>query len=157
MGTPISATLPSQSLETMAAKRRASRKPRRRTKRVSKRRVSRKKRVTRRKRTKRKVVRRKRKARRVSIRGSKQQVWRGSRLKARNTGYQKKDFMQNKRGRIISKKAHSAGMRAYKRNGLSKWTKAFVQARKNLKLKGFVACKKGTAFYKEAMRLYKKK
>merc|ERR1712217_883830 len=44
----------------------------------------------------------------------------------------------------------------YKKNGLDKWTKAFMQARKNLGIKGFVACKKGTKFYKEAMKLYRK-
>ena len=63
--------------------------------------------------------------------------------------------MKTKSGKIVSKKKFNAGKRAYKKNGLSKWTKAFMQARKNLKLKGFVACKKGTKFYKEAMRLYK--
>jgi hypothetical protein len=55
----------------------------------------------------------------------------------------------------MSKKAHKAGMNAYKRNGLAKWTKAFMAARKKLGLKGFVPCKKGTKFYKEAMKLYK--
>jgi len=63
--------------------------------------------------------------------------------------------MKNKRGKIVSKKANANGKRVYKRNGLAKWTKAFMQARKNLKIKGFVPCKKGTKFYKEAMRLYK--
>jgi hypothetical protein len=62
--------------------------------------------------------------------------------------------MKSKSGKIVSKKAHKAGLKAYKKNGLSKWTKAFMQARKNLKLKGFVACKKGTKFYKEAKKIY---
>merc|ERR1739838_883792 len=70
-------------------------------------------------------------------------------------GQKKSDLMKNKRGKIVSKKANAAGKRNYKRNGLGKWTKAFVQARKNLKIKGFVPCKKGTAFYKECMKLYK--
>merc|ERR1711915_1036306 len=95
------------------------------------------------------------KARRVSIRGSRGQVWRGTRTKVKTTGQTKKDLMQTKSGKIVSKKKFAAGKKAYKRNGLSKWTKAFMQARKNLKLKGFVACKKGTKFYNEAMRLYK--
>jgi len=64
--------------------------------------------------------------------------------------------MKSKTGKIVSKKAYKAGQNAYKRNGLSKWTKAFMKARKNLKIKGFQPCKKGTALYKEAMRLYKK-
>merc|ERR1719318_661077 len=130
----------------MAARRRVSRKRR------ATRRVSRKRRVTRRKR---RVVRRRRKARRVSIRGSRSQVWKGSRTKVKTTGQTKGDLMKNKRGKIVSKKANAAGKKVYKRNGLGKWTKAFMQARKNLGLTGFVACKKGTKFYKEAMRLYK--
>jgi len=64
--------------------------------------------------------------------------------------------MKSKSGKIVSKKAHSAGKKAYKRNGLSKWTKAFMAARKKLGLKGFVACKKGTKFYNETMKLYRK-
>merc|ERR1711979_27931 len=101
------------------------------------------------------VVRRRRKARKVSIRGTRGQVYRGTRQKVRTTGQTKDDLMKNKRGRIVSKKANAAGKRTYKRNGLAKWNKAFMQARKNLKLSGFVACKKGSKFYKEAMRLYK--
>merc|ERR1712043_109937 len=100
-------------------------------------------------------MRKRRRARRVSIRGSRNQVWRGTRQKVKTTGQTKGDLMKNKRGRVVSKKANAAGKRTYKRNGLNKWTKAFMQARKNLGLKGFVACKKGTRFYKEAMKLYK--
>merc|ERR1711937_283361 len=96
-----------------------------------------------------------RKARRTSIRGTRAQVFRGTRQKVKTTGQTKADLMKTKSGKIVSKKKFNAGKRAYKKNGLSKWTKAFMQARKNLKLKGFVACKKGTKFYKEAMRLYK--
>merc|ERR1712150_395460 len=100
-------------------------------------------------------MRKRRRARRVSIRGSRNQVWRGTRRKVKTTGQTKGDLMKNKRGRVVSKKANAAGKRTYKRNGLNKWTKAFMQARKNLGLKGYVACKKGTRFYKEAMKLYK--
>ena len=64
--------------------------------------------------------------------------------------------MKNKRGKVVSKKANAAGKATYKRNGLDKWTKAFMAARKALKVKGFVPCKKGTALYKKAMSLYKK-
>merc|ERR1719411_1503544 len=122
-----------------------------RRRRTTRRRVSRKRRTTR----KRRVVRRRRKARRTSIRGTRAQVFRGTRQKVKTTGQTKADLMKTKNGKIVSKKKFNAGKKAYKRNGLSKWTKAFMQARKNLKLKGFVACKKGTKFYKEAMRLYK--
>merc|ERR1712034_104297 len=113
------------------------------------------KRVTKRRTTRRKRVVRRRRKPRTSIRGTRAQVWRGTRTKVKTTGQTKTDLMKSKSGKIISKKAYKAGQKAYKRNGLSKWTKAFMQARKNLKLTGFVACKKGTKFYKEAMRLYK--
>merc|ERR1712173_455608 len=103
----------------------------------------------------RRVVRRRRKARK-SIRGTRAQVFRGTRQKVKTTGQTKNDLMKNRNGKVVSKKAHKAGMKAYKRNGLSAWTKAFMQARKNLGIKGFMACKKGTKFYKEAMRLYRK-
>merc|ERR1712154_338352 len=101
-----------------------------------------------------KVVRRKRRARKVSIRGSRIQVFRGTRQKTATSGQTKADLMKNKRGKVISKKKYNQGKRVYKMNGLSKWTKAFMQARKNLKIKGFVPCKKGTKLYKETMRLY---
>merc|ERR1719439_470291 len=107
------------------ARRRVSRK-RRTVRRRTGRRVSRKRKTSRRR-----VVRRRRKARKVSVRGSKVQVFRGSRMKTKTSGQTKAELMKNKRGKNV-----------YKKNGLAKWTKAFMQARKNLGLKGFVACKK---------------
>merc|ERR1711862_302005 len=80
-------------------------------------------------------------------------VFRGSRVKT-NGGLTKDDLVVNKAGKVVSKKKYNLGKKIYKR-GLNKWTKAFMQARKNLGLKGFVACKKGTKFYKEAMRIFK--
>merc|ERR1719323_2409527 len=105
----------------MAARRRTTRR-----KRVTRRRRTTKRRVTRRKR----VVRRRRKAKRVSIRGTRAQVWRGSRTKVKTTGQTKSDLMKSKSGKIISKAAYKAGQKAYKRNGLKKWITAFMQARK---------------------------
>merc|ERR1719510_1427576 len=133
----------------MAARRRTAR--RRRT---TRRRTTRR-RTTRRRRTKRRRVVRRRRKKRVSVRGSRAQVWRGTKEKVKTTGQTKKDLMKTKSGKIVSKKKFAAGKKAYKNNGLKKWTNAFMQARKNLGLKGFVACKKGTKFYKEAIRLYK--
>merc|ERR1712109_44117 len=130
------------------ARRRVSRKRRTARRRT---RVSRKRRTSRRR-----VVRRRRKARKVSIRGSKVQVFRGTKQKTKSSGQTKGMLMKNKRGKIVSKKAHAKGVRTYKKNGLAKWTKAFMQARKNLGLKGFVACKKETRFNKKAMKLYRK-
>lgn len=73
----------------------------------------------------------------------------------KTTGQTKTDLMKNKRGRIVSKAAHAKGKAIYKKNGINKWTKAFLQARKNLKLTGFTPCRKGSKLYKETMRLYK--
>merc|ERR1712198_712247 len=96
-----------------------------------------------------------RRKKRVSVRGSRAQVWRGTKEKVKTTGQTKADLMKTKSGKIVSKKKFAAGKKAYKNNGLKKWTTAFMQARKNLGLTGFVPCKKGTKFYKEAIRLYK--
>merc|ERR1711879_657280 len=130
------------------SRRRTSRKRRTtRRRRVSRRRVSRKRRTTRR----RKVVRKRRARKRVSVRGTRAQVFRGTKQKVKTTGQTKADLMKNKRGKVISKKAHAAGKRTYKKNGIDKWTKAFMTARKNLGIKGFVPCKKGTKLYKETI------
>merc|ERR1711879_517427 len=95
-----------ENLNTMAARRRVSR--RRRT-------------------SRRRVVRRRRKARKVSNKGSKYQVFRGTKQKTKSSGQTKADLMKNKRGKIVSKKAHANGKKVYKKNGLGKWTKAFMQ------------------------------
>jgi len=143
-----------------ATKRRTTRKrstTRRKRRTTRRKRSTAKRRVTRRRRKtskKKRVVKRRRKARKVSIRGSKSQVFRGSRQKTKTSGQTKKDLMKNKRGKIVSKKSHKNGLKVYKRNGLAKWTNAFMEARKNLGITGFVACKKGTAFYKEAKKIY---
>merc|ERR1712146_545494 len=67
-------------------------------------------------------------------------------------GLSAKDLMVNKRGKIVSKKAAAAGKKNY--SNISAWTKACQKARAALKLKGFVACKKGSPFYKKAKELY---
>merc|ERR1712048_758505 len=115
------------------------------------RRVTKKRRVTRKK----KVVKRRRARKRVSIRGTRAQVFRGTREKVKTTGQTKKDLMKNARGKVVSKKANAHGKKIYKRNGIEKWNKAFMQARKNLGIKGFMPCKKGSKLYKETMRLWK--
>ncbi len=55
--------------------------------------------------------------------GSKSMVYRGSAHKT-SGGLTKKDLMVNKRGRIVSRKAHAAGKVAFKRNGLKAKTAA---------------------------------
>merc|ERR1719224_425828 len=80
-------------------------------------------------------------------------VFRGTKEKTAS-GLKKTDLIKSKSGKIVSKKASAAGKRAYKQ--ISGWTKAVQQARKQLKVKGFVAVKKGTPLYKLAKDLYRK-
>ena len=54
----------------------------------------------------------------------------------------------------LQPKTNARGKRAYKH--ISGWTKAVQKARKQLKVKGFVAVKKGSALYKLAKDFYGK-
>ena len=90
-------------------------------------------------------------ARRVRVRGSRRQVWNGSRQKTMG-GLSKSDFMTNKNGRLVSKKQHARGMRQYK--NIRGWIQAVSKARKALGITGFCAVKKGTPLYKKAREFY---
>lgn len=84
-------------------------------------------------------------------------VFRGT--KARTSGGLKSgDLMRTEGGRIVSKKAHQHGLKVYKANGLGKWTKAVMAARKSLNIKGFQVIggksAKGSALYAKAKQLY---
>jgi len=63
------------------------------------------------------------------------------------TGLTKSDLVQNKHGRVVSKKLSQRGK-------ASPWIKACNQARKELKIKGFAVIKKGTPLYKKAKEIY---
>merc|ERR1712188_299159 len=65
-------------------------------------------------------------------------------------GLTAKDLIKNKYGRVVSKKASAKSKK-------SPWIKAVADARSALKLKGFVAVKKGTPLYAKARSLYKPK
>merc|ERR1712113_1002056 len=80
-------------------------------------------------------------------------VWLGHKAKTKS-GHKKADFMKNKAGKIVTKKQHTAGKKNYKH--IKGWTVACQAAKKELKLKGFVIIKKGSAVYKRAKQLYKK-
>jgi len=54
--------------------------------------------------------------------GSKAQVWNGTAHKTAG-GLTKSDLMKNKRGKIVSKKMHALGLKAYKNNNLKPATK----------------------------------
>ena len=90
-------------------------------------------------------------ARRVRVRGSRAQVWRGTRQKTKS-GHEKALLMKNKNGKIVTKKSHAAGKRAFK--NIRGWTQAVSKARKALGITGFCAVKKGTALYKKAREFY---
>merc|ERR1712156_121148 len=77
-------------------------------------------------------------------------VFRGSKAKTTG-GLTKGDLVKNKRGKIVSKKSSTAGKKNYV--NIKSWTEACQAARKALGLKGFVAIKKGTPFYKKAKEL----
>ena len=90
-------------------------------------------------------------ARRVRVRGSKAQVFRGTRQKSMS-GFTKDMLMKNKNGKIVTKKQHAAGKRAFK--NIRGWTAAVSKARKALGITGFCAVKKGTALYNKAREFY---
>merc|ERR1712185_368485 len=69
------------------------------------------------------------------------------------TGLTKADFIKNENGKIVSRKASAASKKRFAK-GLGRWVAAVSKARKELGLKGFVAIKKGSAFYKKAQELY---
>ncbi len=134
--------------------------------RASTKRVSRKRRATARrasvprapKRRSRKRVSRKRVTRRAvrkpkKIIGSMRRVWSGTADKTKG-GLVKKDLMINKRGKVVSKKSSVQGAKRFKKSGLGRWVQACQRARKELGLTGFVACKKGTAYYKLAKKYF---
>merc|ERR1711918_175649 len=62
------------------------------------------------------------------------------------SGLKKTDLVQSKKGKIVNKKS-LLGKK-------SPWIAAVQKARKELKIKGFAAIKKGTPLYKKAKELY---
>merc|ERR1711865_359094 len=80
-------------------------------------------------------------------------VFRGTKEKT-SGGLKKTDLMKTKSGRVVSKKAHANGKKAYAH--IKGWTTAVQKARKALGVKGFQAVKKGSPLYKKAKELYGK-
>merc|ERR1712023_408236 len=78
-------------------------------------------------------------------------VFRGGKEKTAS-GLKKSDLMKSKTGKLVSKKSHAAGKKAYK--NIKGWTDAVQKARNELGVKGFVAIKKGSALYKKAKEFY---
>merc|ERR1711964_478645 len=97
---------------------------------------------------KKKPTKKRRKAKAISKRAARSRVWRGKLNKSKG-GLTKASLTKNKHGKIVSRKASA-------RAGKNKWIAAVMKARKDHKIKGFAACKKGTAFYKAARKNYGK-
>merc|ERR1719158_2130982 len=88
--------------------------------------------------------------------GSLRQVWNGSKLYTKS-GLMKKDLCINpKNKKVLSKKRFAAAKKSGK--GISGWCNAVKQARKDLKITGFVKMNRGAqgiALYKKAKAIYK--
>jgi hypothetical protein len=88
-----------------------------------------------------------------SGRGTKIQVWNGTRAFTSsgltNSNLTKRVFQKTK---IVSKKQQRAGKKAYTR--ISGWTDAVLKARNALGIEGFVLIKKGTPLYLKAKEFY---
>merc|ERR1739848_787911 len=78
---------------------------------------------------------------------SKVVVFRGTKAKTTG-GLTKGVLVQNKRGKIVSRKSAAHGKKQYA--NIKNWTVAVQKARKALGVKGFIAVKKGTPLYKKA-------
>ena len=68
------------------------------------------------------------------------------------SGLTKADLMRTKTGKIVTKRQHARGKKAYKY--IKGWTIAIQKAKKKLNLQGFVAIKKGTFLYEMAKAIY---
>ncbi len=64
------------------------------------------------------------------------------------SGMEATDLMKSKTGRIVTKKSHAAGKKAYVY--IKGWTTAEQKARRALGVKGFLAVKKGSPLNKKS-------
>merc|ERR1712093_896271 len=78
-------------------------------------------------------------------------VFRGTKAKTIG-GLKKTDLVKNKSGKIVSRKQSANGKKAFK--NIKGWTVAVSKARKFLKIKGFLAVKKGSPLYNKAREFY---
>merc|ERR1712007_393885 len=92
-----------------------------------------------------------------SVIGKRRSVFAGKRDHTAS-GLKKGDLMKSKSGKIVSKKSHAAGKKAFK--NVARWAAAVKASRKALGVKGFCAIggksAKGQALLKKARSLYKK-
>merc|ERR1711982_233024 len=81
-------------------------------------------------------------------------VLRGTREKTAS-GLKASDLIRNKRGKIVSKKQSALAKKRFA-STVGPWFKAVQKARAALKLKGFVAIKKGSPLYIKAKEFFNK-
>ena len=88
--------------------------------------------------------------------GSEQDCSRKGSKEKTASGFSKADLLKNKRNKVVTKKQHAAGKKAYK--NISAWTIAVTKARKELGIKGFCAVNgktaQGKALYAKAKAIY---
>merc|ERR1719420_2148744 len=82
-------------------------------------------------------------------------VFKGTKVKT-SGGLKKGDLVKNKSGKIVSKKASARAKSSKSGKKIIAWSQALVKARKQLNIKGFKVCKKGSALYKATLAFYKK-
>merc|ERR1712124_183161 len=80
-------------------------------------------------------------------------VMRGNKEKTA-TGLTKADLTRNKMGKIVSKKSSAAAKKRFA-STVGPWMQAVKKARAALKIKGFVAIKKGSPLYIKAKEFFK--
>merc|ERR1712118_411429 len=81
-------------------------------------------------------------------------VLRGTKEKTAG-GLTKSDLFKNKRGKIVSKKQSAKAKKIFAQT-VGPWMQAVKKARAALKLKGFVAIKKGSPLYIKAKEFFAK-
>merc|ERR1719229_984572 len=59
-----------------------------------------------------------------------------------STGLFKRDLIQNKRGKVVSKRKSAIGVRRYHENHIDLWTESMLQARAQQDCQGMLLCKK---------------
>jgi hypothetical protein len=78
-------------------------------------------------------------------------VYKGKFVKT-SGGLTKDHLTKSKNGKIVSKRRQAHGKKSYA--NIQKWVKAFLDARAQMGITGFVALKKGSALYEKAKTLY---
>merc|ERR1719152_40898 len=102
-----------------------------------------------------KVMKAKRVSKIASGRFAKSRVLSGQKVKT-SGGLTRSSLIKNKRGKVVSKKASAVGRKQFK--NIKSWFEACQKARKELKIKGFVAIggktQLGKAFYSKAKSIF---